>query len=592
MLWALENPTRFLTERTALEALAGEVEWLQSVNWRLTKEGLLQVDAKLAADRESFEVELVYPRLFPETPAFVRPRHGVTERWSSHQYGPGGVLCLEWGPDTWRPEITGADLLRSTYKLLSTERASGASPREVPSRHALTVGQDLRSSVRRLIVNPALAAFIKGLGNHTSCRLRTRRIYHDRCLVFFITDVIHGEGDTFANTDVPQGISESTELFAWESSGWLLKCTSLPSSGTFTNYTELLSAIHAAGFTDFAFPTLDSKAVTDFLVVLVEAEKGSRAFTAAVHGDGTVKECSILDTVVNDTFSRIPGDERDYWSKRVGIVGLGSVGSKIAVSLARHGVKRFLLVDDDIMLPGNVCRHELHWSSVGASKVEALKERLSLIAPNIEISYRQARIAGQESSESAATAADALAACDLLIDATANPTVFLLLAAIAKRRSLPLVWGELFAGGIGALLARSRPGRDPDPLTARAAFHHYLESLPPAPFAHAREYDVTADEQPVIASDADVSQLAAIMTRLIIDSLNDVGTPEFLNSLYLVGFKKAWIFDAPFDTRPLIFDVPPTVPEASADPETKAKVVSDLIELARRQTDGDPSPSI
>ena len=44
---------------------------------------------------------------------------------------------------------------------------------------------------------------------------------------------------------------------------------------------------------------------------------------------------------------------------RVGIVGLGSMGSKIAVSLARSGVRRFLLVDDDYLAPGNMVRRSV-----------------------------------------------------------------------------------------------------------------------------------------------------------------------------------------------------------------------------------------
>ncbi|WMW13801.1 ThiF family adenylyltransferase [Klebsiella pneumoniae] len=45
------------------------------------------------------------------------------------------------------------------------------------------------------------------------------------------------------------------------------------------------------------------------------------------------------------------------------------MGSKIATSLARSGIKRFLLVDDDYLATSNIVRHELYWNHVGKHKV-------------------------------------------------------------------------------------------------------------------------------------------------------------------------------------------------------------------------------
>ena len=43
--------------------------------------------------------------------------------------------------------------------------------------------------------------------------------------------------------------------------------------------------------------------------------------------------------------------------KRVGIVGLGSGGGFVALSLAMSGVGKFVLIDDDTLEDGNVVRH-------------------------------------------------------------------------------------------------------------------------------------------------------------------------------------------------------------------------------------------
>ena len=51
--------------------------------------------------------------------------------------------------------------------------------------------------------------------------------------------------------------------------------------------------------------------------------------------------------------------------KKVGIVGLGSGGGFVALSLAMSGVRNFILVDNDILEPGNVTRHVADLRDVG-----------------------------------------------------------------------------------------------------------------------------------------------------------------------------------------------------------------------------------
>jgi sulfur-carrier protein adenylyltransferase/sulfurtransferase len=150
----------------------------------------------------------------------------------------------------------------------------------------------------------------------------------------------------------------------------------------------------------------------------------------------------------------------------------------------------------------------------------------------------------------AATILNDLSTCDLLIDATANPEVFLRMAAIAKAGNKPLCWGEVFAGGYGGLIARARPDLDPNPLAVRAAIHAFLATLPPAPFKQAEGYNVESD-QPLIAHDCDVGQIATSLTRVAIDCALHSNPSQFPFAAYLVGMRKEWIFEQPFDTRPI-----------------------------------------
>ncbi|HXD07226.1 MAG TPA: tRNA threonylcarbamoyladenosine dehydratase [Burkholderiaceae bacterium] len=71
---------------------------------------------------------------------------------------------------------------------------------------------------------------------------------------------------------------------------------------------------------------------------------------------------------------------------RVAIVGVGGVGSWAAEALARSGVAQLVLVDFDQIAESNVNRqvHALS-STLGAAKVEALRERIAQIHPGCDV---------------------------------------------------------------------------------------------------------------------------------------------------------------------------------------------------------------
>ena len=71
--------------------------------------------------------------------------------------------------------------------------------------------------------------------------------------------------------------------------------------------------------------------------------------------------------------------------KRAVILGCGSVGSLVAMELARSGVGHFLLADPDVMEYHNICRHQCGIEDVGDLKINALKRKLLNINPQIDV---------------------------------------------------------------------------------------------------------------------------------------------------------------------------------------------------------------
>lgn len=72
-------------------------------------------------------------------------------------------------------------------------------------------------------------------------------------------------------------------------------------------------------------------------------------------------------------------------NKRVVILGCGSVGSLVAMELARSGVGHFFLVDADIIEYHNICRHQCGIEDVGDLKVNALERKIININPKAKV---------------------------------------------------------------------------------------------------------------------------------------------------------------------------------------------------------------
>ena len=92
-------------------------------------------------------------------------------------------------------------------------------------------------------------------------------------------------------------------------------------------------------------------------------------------------------SLVQEVFSRNKGilEVSRMLDKGVLIMACGSVGSLLALELARAGVGRFLLVDPDTLEYHNLCRHQCSLTDVGRYKVEALKDRILDINPAAQV---------------------------------------------------------------------------------------------------------------------------------------------------------------------------------------------------------------
>ncbi len=101
------------------------------------------------------------------------------------------------------------------------------------------------------------------------------------------------------------------------------------------------------------------------------------------------RSCTILGNEAMQTLNR----------KRVIVFGVGGVGSWCAESLVRTGLTHLTIVDSDTVCVTNCNRQLMAVSStIGQSKVEAMKRRLNDINPDAQITALSTRYT-QESAE-------------------------------------------------------------------------------------------------------------------------------------------------------------------------------------------------
>lgn len=113
---------------------------------------------------------------------------------------------------------------------------------------------------------------------------------------------------------------------------------------------------------------------------------------------------------------------------RVAVVGAGALGSFIADMLVRSGIRHLALVDDDLVMPGNLVRHLVGADAVGLLKVEAVKQHL--VRRN-EISASDITLIDRALT-SGAEAMDLLRSHDLVVNATADFATTALLHVTAE----------------------------------------------------------------------------------------------------------------------------------------------------------------
>jgi molybdopterin/thiamine biosynthesis adenylyltransferase len=136
------------------------------------------------------------------------------------------------------------------------------------------------------------------------------------------------------------------------------------------------------------------------------------------------------------------------------IFGVGALGSSVALLLAKAGLGEIRLVDDDVLLPGNVVRHACGLDRVGLKKTMAVDRVIRVHQPDCTVQCYEVTWL----SESLKKYMDG---CDVVIDTTANHNFSLHLNEVCIEFNRPVIFSTAYHyAHVGRIVIR-RGSEDP-----------------------------------------------------------------------------------------------------------------------------------
>ena len=264
-------------------------------------------------------------------------------------------------------------------------------------------------------------------------------------------------------------------------------------------------------------------------------------------------------------------------SKRIAVVGNGSVGSRVATELGRLGVG-LLLIDKpgERLEEHNIHRHELGYRSLGQLKTTALADHIRNYNPNVEIATAECDVTLEPDRFEQLLVAHRV---DLILVCTDNQPSRHAINAVATKLGLPTISSGVYDGGVGGEVYRTGPGAACYACMAGLLNHRQTTRDQPATIDYSNP-DLDG-LQSTSALNMDIGQISLIQTRVALQELlggetDLTGLPREVNLIIFANRTHPKAFPRPLHAN---FHVMPRHPDClicgqqRADTEAEAKTI-------------------
>lgn len=437
----------------------------------------LSIAFSISVKGNEYIFNAVFNKYFPKQPIVIKK---ITKFKTSHCY-KDGTMCLKWGQDNWDENTHLTQLIENLYQLLFDENPLGDEHGFAENGDEFTFGQNIRMSDSDLLIIPYNILNICGHSGAIECIETTNE---DR-KIYIITKI------------------DDKEIF-----------NPLGKDVFKMNYLNI--DFQLKDVKSFKIDELRNSLQLDISKNHILFSSDNRAFILLKDED-SIREIDYV--VSHDEVFKRSDISKDILNKKISIIGLGSVGSRVLCDLARAGFSNFFIVDDDFFLPFNVLRHELTYRHVGSFKVDALKEYIVReINQKATITISRLAPTGQESSSSTNRLLKSLEDSSIIIDCTGCDAVYYTVDALLAKNAIPFISGTVIPGGLGNIIIyRSRESN----LDLESILKSYWrwENCHSIFAENNNDYSANINEQTHIATMSDCSILSGMIGRFSIDIL-------------------------------------------------------------------------
>ena len=161
-------------------------------------------DADISTPARTFPITLRYPNHFPHSPPLVLPRGdsgvlAIAPIWAWRR-----SLCLEYGPDNWHQDITGADMILSAYRLLHGEAPCSMRVGFVSaSRHRTTDRTRLTRHIREFYDYAAPESILGSLPESATYSATVLITFRKESFLYLVISIILPDGEAWTYQTIP-----------------------------------------------------------------------------------------------------------------------------------------------------------------------------------------------------------------------------------------------------------------------------------------------------------------------------------------------------------------------------------------------------
>lgn len=200
----------------------------------------------------------------------------------------------------------------------------------------------------------------------------------------------------------------------------------------------------------FAENIVDGEQIKNVALYLPDEENPWHFFKFRIQiiGNGVTitPQYFIARTISNELYLRTHDifDDQILLKKRVTIIGLGSIGSEVAKSLAKNGVGHFNLFDMDTFEIGNSVRHAADLYYIGEYKANVVKQLVLRSNPNITVNSYNVNVLDDNG-----LLEKSLEESDLCLCLTAEDSVdYLINDHYLRKYNIPFIFARVSAGAL------------------------------------------------------------------------------------------------------------------------------------------------